>query len=185
MLRTSVVVLAVLVLPAAAGAKEITGATVCGPDGCTRLTDHAALHAFMMDVGQMAEAAPTTAQRSYLLRTRIGEPGGHSEGWTTRWLPDAGLIASRDENGGQLFTDVGPQLERVLRRAAQRHVAYPARRFVRRDIRPRVVEEVPAPASQPSRASAGGGDGPWWLVGVGAAALALLGAGAAARARRR
>jgi hypothetical protein len=181
MLRTFVVVLVVLVLPAAAGAKEITGAAVCGPDGCTRLTDHAALHAFMMDLGEMAEAAPATAQRSYLLRTRIGEPGGHTEGWTTRWLPDVGLIASRDENGGQLFTDVGPQLERVLRRAAGHRAAFPARRFVRRDIRPRVVEVVPAPTSR----AAAGGDGPWWLVGVGAAALALLGAGAAARARRR
>jgi hypothetical protein len=185
MLRAVVVALAVLAVPAAAGAKEITVASVCGPGGCTRLTDHAALHAFMMDVGGMAEAAPATAQRSYVLRTRMGEPGGHSEEWTTRWLPDAGLIVSRDETGGQLFSDVGADLERVLRRAAGDRAAYPARRFVRRDIRPRVVEVVAPPASQPSRASAGGGDGPWWLVGVGAAALVLLGAAGAARARRR
>jgi hypothetical protein len=174
-----------LALPAAAAAKEVTAVSVCGAHACTRLTDRASLDAFM-DAGGMAEEAPSTPQRSYLLRVRVSEPGSdYVDDWTSRWLPDAGLIASRDDTGGLLFTGVDAQLARILRRAVRGHAARPARRFVRRDITPRVDEvvEPPASAPKPAAADAGGSLSPAW-AGAGAALLLLAAASAGvARAR--
>jgi hypothetical protein len=181
-------VLAALALPAAAAAKEVTAVSVCGAHACTRLTDRASLDAFMR-AGGMAEAAPNTPQRSYLLRVRVSEPGSdYVDNWTSRWLPDAGVIASRDDTGGLLFTGVDAGLDRVLRRAIRGHAARPARRFVRHDITPRVDEVVEPPASPPKAAAAdaGGSLSPAW-AGAGAALLLLAAAGASAgvmRARR-
>jgi hypothetical protein len=177
----AVTVVAALALPAAAAAKEVTAVTVCGAHACTRLTDHASLDAFMR-AGGLAEEAPGAPQRSYLLRVRISEPGSdHVDNWTSHWLPDAGLIASREDGGGLVFTRVEPALERVLRRAARGHAARPARRFVRHDPVARVVEVVPPPASapRPAAADAGGSPPPAW-VWVGGALLLLAAAGAGA-----
>jgi hypothetical protein len=176
---------AILALPAAAAAKEVTAVSVCGVDACTRLTDRTSLDAFM-HAGGMAEEAPGTPQRSYLLRVRVSEPGSDSvDDWTSRWLPDAGLIASRDDTGGLLFTGVDAGLDRVLRRAVRGHSARPARRFVRRDTTPRVDEVVEPPASppKPAAADAGGSLSPAW-AGAGAALLLLAAAAAGASAMR-
>ena len=180
--------LGLLALAATAAAKEVTAVTVCGAHTCTRLTDRASLDAFM-HAGGMAEEAPGTPQRSYLLRVRVSEPGSdYVDNWTSRWLPDAGLIASRDDTGGLLFTGVDAPLDRVLRRAVRGHAARPARRFVRRDLVARVDEVVEPPASPPKPAAsdAGGSLSPAW-AGAGAALLLLAAAGASAgvlRARR-
>ncbi len=179
---------AALALPSAAAAKEVTGVTVCGAHACTRLTDHASLDAFMRS-GGFAEEAPNSPQRSYLLRVRMSEPGSdHVDGWTSSWLPDAGVIASRGGGGGLLFTRVDAPLERVLSRAARGHAARPARRFVRHDPVARVVEVVPPPASAPRPAAADAGGSPpleWPWVGAAVLALAAVAAGAGVlRARR-
>jgi hypothetical protein len=178
-----------LALPAAAAAKEVTAVSVCGAHACTRLTDRAALDAFM-HAGGLAEEAPSEPQRSYLLRVRVDEPGtDYSDTWTSRWLPDAGLIASREDGGGLVFTGVEPALDRVLRRAARGHAARAPRRYVRRDPVAQVVEVVnpPAPAPRPAAADAGGPPRLAW-AGAAAALLLLLAAGAArvglVRARR-
>jgi hypothetical protein len=184
------VLAAVLALPAAAGAKEITAVTVCGAHRCTRLTDHVSMDAFM-HAGGLAEEAPRAPQRSYLLRVHVSEPGGgEMHAWSSRWLPDAGVIASHEDNGALLFTSVDPALERVLSRAAHRAGApRPARRFVRHDPQARVVEVVEPPrAPQPQPATAGAaGDGlpPVAWAGLAVAALALFGGVGVARARRR
>jgi hypothetical protein len=170
-----------LLLPAAAAAKEVTAVSVCGAHACTRLTDRASLDAFMR-AGGMAEEAPSTPQRSYLLRVRVSEPGSdYVDDWTSRWLPDAGVIASRDDTGGLLFTGVDAGLDRVLRRAVRGHAARPARRFVRRDTTPRVDEVVEPPASppKPAAADAGWSLSPAWAA-AGAALLLLAAAGASA-----
>lgn len=175
MARFLLPLLAVLALPASAAAKEITAVRVCGVHSCTRLTDHAAMQAFM-NAGGFAEAAPRTPQRSYLLRVEISEPHAQVvDQWTSYWLPDAGLIASRDDAGELLFTRVEPALERVLRDAAAGRPARPARRFVRRVAKARVDEvvEPPAAAAPTSRAAAGAGS-PATLAWAGGAALLLL-----------
>jgi hypothetical protein len=174
--------IAVLALPSAAAAKEITAVSVCGAHGCTRLTDHAEMRAFM-DAGGIAEEAPRAPQRSYLLRIRISEPGSHHVDWTSHWLPDAGLIASRDESTGLVFTAVDAQLTRVLRRAARGHAARPARRFVRHLPAARVDEVVEPPApSRPATAAAAGGRPSLAWAGLGA--VLLLAAAAVVRVVR-
>jgi hypothetical protein len=177
--------LGLLALAATAAAKEVTAVTVCGAHACTRLTDRASLDAFM-HAGGMAEEAPSTPQRSYLLRVRISEPGSDDVyNWTSRWLPDAGLIASHDDSAGLLFTGVDAPLDRILRRAVRGHAARPARRFVRREPAARVDEVVQPPASppKPAAADAGGSLSPAW-AGAGAALLLLAAAGASVGAVR-
>jgi hypothetical protein len=180
-----VVVLAALAVPAAAGAKEITAVSVCGAHACTHLTDRASLDAFMR-AGGMAEEAPARPQRSYRLRVRVSEPGaGHVEDWTAYWLPDTGLLASRDEGTGSLlFTAVDPPLARVLGRAARGNAARPPRRFVRRDPVAQVVEVVEPPAPRAVAADAAGGAPSLAWAGA-AGALVLLGAAGVWRLRRR
>ena len=185
MRRFLVPVLVALALPASADAKEITAVRVCGAQSCTRLTDHAAMQAFM-NAGGYAEAAPREPQRSYLLRVEISEPGAHAvDHWTSYWLPRAGLIASRDESGEQLFTKVEPALDRVLRDAAAGRAARPARRFVRHVAPARVDEVVEAPAAAPPRPAVSDAGGSPTLAWLGAGALLLLAAGGAAAARAR
>ena len=175
--------LAVLALPAAAGAKEVSALDVCGTDGCTRIAAASALRAFE-EGGGMAAAAPSGAQRSYRIRVHVRVEGGSEHGWNVDWLPRAGLLVFRGEDGSRTFSPVEPRLQRVLRGAARGHVARAARRYAR-NAEPvaRVAEVVPAPAS---RAAAGAEDGgglpPLAWVGV---ATGLLLAGGAVRARRR
>jgi hypothetical protein len=178
---------AALLLPGAAAAKEITAVTVCGAHACTRLTDHADLDAFM-HAGGLAEEAPSTPQRSYLVRVRVSEPGvEHPDEWVSRWLPDAGVMASADESSGSLlFTGVDPALEQVLRRGAGAHAAYAPRRFVRRDVQARVDEGAEPAASRAASSAASAADdgGTPSLAFVGAGVLALLAAAGVRRLRR-
>jgi hypothetical protein len=186
-MRTAIVVLALaLAVPAAAAAKEVTSIDLCGSDGCTRIADHAALRAFEQG-SAMAAAAPADPQRSYLLRVRLREGDAASvHGWTSRWLPSAGLIASEDGPGNFVFTPVGPKLERALRDAARGRTARAARRFAPRAEPEAQVDEVFAPATA-TVARAGDEDGGLptlaWL-GLAAGLLAVGGAGAAGLRRR-
>jgi hypothetical protein len=172
---------ALVALPGAAAAKEVSAIDVCGADGCTRLTDRAALRAFEQG-GDSAEAAPSGLRRSYLLRVHIRDHAGeHIPGWTSRWLPSAGLIAFHGEAAGLSFTRVDPALERVLRRAARGHEARPARRYVGAPAPVARVDEVVA---APPSAGADNGSPPT-LAWTGAGAILLLLATGAVRARRR
>jgi hypothetical protein len=183
-MRLAIVVALALAFPAAAVAKEVTRVDVCGVGSCSRITDHAALEAFMQG-GEMAEAAPDGPQQSYLLKVYMREgPGESHQAWTNHWLPAAGLIASEDSPGRFNFTSVGAKLERALRGAARGRTARAARRFAEK-VEPvaRVDEVVTAPAAaKVSRAGDGGGGPPYLWIGV-AVGLLLVGGGAA-RARR-
>jgi hypothetical protein len=174
-------VLAVVALPTAASAKEVTALDVCGVKGCTRLTDRAALRAFEQG-GDLAEAAPAGRQRSYLLRVHMRGVPADAPDWTSGWLPSVGLIASHDDQAGTTFTRVVPALERVLHRAAHGLTARPARRYVRRVPVARVAEVVEPPRS-PAASDAGAGGSPA-LAWAGLGALLLLAVGVV-RARRR
>jgi hypothetical protein len=177
-LPTLLAVTALVALPAAAGAKEVSALDVCGVQGCTRVSDRAALTAFEQG-SELAEASPAGLQRSYLLRVHMREDaGGHVPAWTSRWLPSAGLIAFHDDQAGTSFTRVEPALERVLRRAARGLTARPARRYVRRVPVARVAEVV-----APPRAPAADAAGSPTLAWAGLGALFLL-AAAVVRARR-
>jgi hypothetical protein len=174
-------VTAALALPAVAAAKEVTALDVCGTDGCTRISDRETLRSFE-DGSALAEAAPAGLQRAYVLRVRIRDEGGEVQvGWTSLWLPGAGVMALDDGQPGATFMPVGPVLDRALRRAARGHTARAARRY---SAPPppvaRVAEVIPAP---PARAADSGPSGPPALAWTGLATIVLLAAGVW-RARR-
>jgi hypothetical protein len=173
---------AALVLPGAAAAKEVTAIDVCGTDGCTRIADRATLRGFEQG-SELAQAPPAGAQRSYVVRVRIRDDAGASQvGWTTLWLPAAGVMAFDDGQPGATFTPVGPALERALRRAAHGHRARAARTFsAPAPPTARVAEVVPAPT--PATAQSGSSHRPA-LAGVGLAAILVLIVAGAWRARR-
>jgi hypothetical protein len=183
-MRLSLVIAATaaLALPAGAAAKEIVALDVCGTDGCTRISDRDTLRGFE-DGSALAEAAPAGLQRAYELRVRIRDEGGEVQvGWTSLWLPEAGVMALDDGQPGATFMPVGPTLDRALRRAARGHTARAARRYAAPPPPvARVAEVVPAPPARPADASP---SGPPALAWTGLAAVVLL-AGGALRARRR
>jgi hypothetical protein len=175
-------VTAVLALPAAAAAKEITALDICGTDGCTRISDRDTLRSFE-EGSALAEAAPAGRLRAYLLRVRVRDEAGVPRvGWTSRWLPAAGVMALDDGQPGATFMPVGPRLDRVLRRAARGHTALAARRYAAPPPPVARVAEVVAPAA--TRSADKRPSGPPTLAWTGLAAVVLLAAGAL-RARRR
>jgi hypothetical protein len=178
-MKRLVVVLAVLALPASAHAKELTALDVCGATACTRIVEHGALDAFMRSDDSKVEA-PATPQPSYLLRVRVRDDTGRAVlGWTSRWLPAAGVLAYEEPAGRFSFTTPDPTLVHALERATRGRAARLARVYApKTEPVARVAEVVPAPSS-------GGGGGFPALAWVGAAAGLLLVTGGAIRARTR
>jgi hypothetical protein len=184
-MRLALVVALALVFPAAAVAKEATRLDVCGAGGCARVTDRATLDAFMQG-GEMAAAAPSGAQRSYVIKAFVRDDTGKAvQGWTSHWLPAAGVLASEDAPGHFNFSPVGAKLERALRGAVRGQTARAARTFAEEVEPVAQVDEVVSPAAT---ARAGGDDRRGlptlaWL-GVAAGLLAVGGAGTLGLRRR-
>jgi hypothetical protein len=173
--------MASLALPTVAGAKEVTALDVCGTDGCTRIAAASALRAFEQG-GDAAAAAPSGALRSYRVRVHVRVEDGAEQGWNVDWLPRAGLLAFRGEDGTTAFSPVQPALERVLRGAARGHAARAARRYApNAEPVARVAEVVPAPQSAARADDGAGGLPPFAWIGV---ATGLLLVGGAVRFRR-
>jgi hypothetical protein len=173
-----------LALPAAAAAKEVTRVDVCGADGCGRITGHDSLQAFMEGDDQPA-TVPSGAQRSYTLKVRIRADEGEAvHGWTTHWIPNANVLAYRDEHGRFAFTDVPAKLRHALTIAARGHTARAARVFEDLPDPEAQVDEVVTAAPATARADAGGGLPALAWVGVAAGLLAVGGAGARSLRRR-
>jgi hypothetical protein len=182
-MRLVIIIALALALPASAAAKEITRVDVCGVGGCGHVTDEDAVQAFI-EGDDMAAAAPRGAQRSYRLKIFVRDDKGEPiQGWTSHWLPAAGVVAFEDGPDQFLFSPVGAKLERVLRDAARGRAARAARRFGQK-LRPvaQVNEVVPAPAAAKVARAGDGGGPPYLWIGV-AVGLLLVGGGAA-RARR-
>ena len=183
-MRVAIIIALALAFPAAAAAKEITRVDVCGVGGCGHVTDEDAVQAFI-EGDDMAGAAPRGAQRSYRLKIFVRDDNGEAiQGWTSHWLPAAGVVAFEDGPDQFLFSPVGPKLERVLRDAARGREARAARRFGEK-LRPvaQIDEVVTAPPAQVARADGGGGP-PYLWVGVAAGLLVIGGAGAVGLRRR-
>jgi hypothetical protein len=183
-MRAAIVVLSVaaLAFPAAAVAKEVTRVDVCGANGCGRITDRAALRAFM-EGDDVAAEVPSRPQRSYTLRVFArDDTGAVVHGWTTTWVPKAGVLAFEDPPGQFSFTVVPPKLRHALQVAARGRTARPARAFAQKVDPEAQVDEVVTPAT-----ATGGDDGGLpalaWL-GVAVGLLAVGGAGAVGLRRR-
>jgi len=175
-----VLAIALLALPASAGAKGLVSLSVCGTNGCHTTRDKSQLERTMNAIPQ---ADPGRAGPFYKMRLGIGEPGqrgtlGHVE---SEWIPSLGLIRGTD---GPLagYTLPQPATARLLHRMSAGLHAFPAAKL-RRVGDPndaQVAEVVPAPpAGGGDEGGDGAGSGWAWAL------LAILPAGLAAWMVRR
>ena len=88
--------LAAVVLPAAASAKEVAALTVCGSNGCQKITAHAALQGFMN--GGYETLAPERAAPFFTVRVAMRHAGDDAGGWTVEYLRAANLIRATGDD---------------------------------------------------------------------------------------
>ena len=174
--------LTALALPTAASAKEVAALTVCGTDGCQKITAHAALQGFMD--GGYETLAPDRAAPFFTVKVAMRHAGEHAGGWTVQYLRAANLIRAKAENGKHVWTRPAGTTAQALRDAARGLQPYPAEKLGPvREPPPVAVEDPPARVSRPA---SGGGSSHLALAGGGAtAAIVLLAGGLATRRRRR
>ena len=174
--------LAVLGLPTAASAKEVAALTLCGTDGCQRITAHAALRGFMN--GGYETLAPKQPGPFFTVKATMRHDEEQAGGWTVQYLRAANLIRAQADYGKHVWTRPAGTTAQALREAARGLQPYPAEKLGPvREPPPVAVEDPPARVSRPA---SGGGSSRLVLAGGGAtAALALLAGGLIARRHRR
>jgi hypothetical protein len=173
--------LAALALPTAASAKAVSALTVCGSDGCEKITTHAALQGFMD--GGYETLAPKRAGPFFTVKVAMRHPGDDSGGWTVQYLRAANLIRARADYGKHVWTRPAGVTAQALRRAARGLQPYPAEKLGPvREPSPVAVEDPPARVSHPA---SGGGSSQLALAGGGAGAALVVLAGALVARRRR
>jgi len=159
--------LALLALPAAAQAKELAWAKVCGAGGCTELKLPPA------DLVAGGDGVPdATPARSpfYTVELHMRDAGGGGGTWTVFYEPAGGLLAYRGESGSLIWDRLEPD-------------ALAAYRSVTSGIRPYAGDARGAPPF--ARAETGDGGGSRLMVAGPVFAVALAAAGALAAGRRR
>ena len=94
--------LAALALPTAASAKEVAALTLCGTDGCQKITAHAALRGFIN--GGYETLAPKQAGPFFSVKVAMRHAGDDAGGWTVEYLRAANLIRSTGEFSKHVWT---------------------------------------------------------------------------------
>ena len=111
-----------LVLPAAAAAKELSAATVCGAKGCTTFQRPS------MDIASggdgVTEPAPAAAPY-YTVKLTVDEQG-HRESWTVFYVPGADMVVYRDEVGRTAFETLSGDAQRAYHRYTEGIAPYAA-----------------------------------------------------------
>jgi hypothetical protein len=173
--------LSALALPTAASAKEVAALTLCGTDGCQKITAHAALQGFMD--GGYETLAPEQAAPFFTVKVAMRHAGDDAGGWTVQYLRAANVIRADADYGKQVWTRPAGATAQALREAARGLQPYPAEKLGPvREPPPVAVEDPPARVSRPA---SGGGSSRVALAGGGAtAAIALLAGGLVVRRRR-
>jgi hypothetical protein len=174
--------LAALAVPGAATAKRVSSLTVCGTDGCEKVTDHAALKGFME--GGYETLSPGKPAPFFTVKVAMLHDGDDAGGWTVQYLRAANLLRAQADYGKHVWTRPAGVTAEALRDAARGLQPYPAEKLGPvREPPPVAVEDPPARVSRPA---SGGGSSQLALAGGGAtAALALLAGGVLARRHRR
>ena len=174
--------LAAVALPTVASAKEVGALTLCGTDGCQKITARAALDGFMN--GGYETLAPKQAAPFFRVKVAMRHAGEPAGGWTVEYLRAANLIRATGESSQHVWTRPAGATAQALRKAARGLQPYPAEKLGPvREPPPVAVENPPARVSRPA---SGGGSSHVALAGGGAtAAVALLAGGLVARRRRR
>jgi hypothetical protein len=163
-----VVAIALLALPASAGAKELTALSVCGTDGCHTTRDRAELRTAMNVVPQ---ADPNEQHRFFRLRLHIGGPGMEEEGIIhSAWIPSLGMLRA-DDGPYSEYSLPRPRTARMLRRlSAGLHPFPPAKPRESPSAR---VDEVVLPPSGDGGSDGGGSPWAWSLLAIAPAGIAL------------
>ena len=174
--------LSALALPTTASAKEVAALTLCGTDGCQKITAHAALQGFMD--GGYETLAPEQAAPFFTVKVAMRHAGDDAGGWTVQYLRAANVIRADADYGKQVWTRPAGATAQALREAARGLQPYPAEKLGPvREPPPVAVEDPPARVSRPA---SGGGSSHLALAGGGAtAALVVAAGGLLARRRRR
>ena len=181
------VVAAAMLLPAAAGAKEIESAIVCGADGCQEIAVKGDAHR-LLEGGSLGKDLTKTAP-FYTLQFGIGDGSGKVfDTFVMDYVPSAGKVRGVDG----LWADALPSTARALdaavrgiepRPASDLNLAHATVSDPDESLPPELVTG-PAPAPAPAQAAADGGTSAWLVALVAAGGLALLG-GALLLLRRR
>jgi hypothetical protein len=168
--------LAAAAFAAPAQAKQITGLTVCGADGCRPV--ERAIGQALHDLGGAPLASAPAQAAHFRLVLKMGD-GTRTFG-TDRvlYLPSVRAIGGE---GGWSTLDRGSARKLADALAGRKPLPATALKHDIAALHPAATSlppEVYVPASSPTRASSAGGPS-WWLVGAGAlavlAALAFIG----------
>jgi hypothetical protein len=181
LLIASAAVVSLSLMAAAAAAKEVKSATLCGPTDCASIDDDQRAEALL--IGGSPSDPPPKAEAWYRVRLVIGGDGAH-DAFTINVLPKSGYIRSRDQFGGSVWSDMSAQQQSIYRRLTADIDPFPAERLkgISNPKLPAANRASPAPA-QPADEDEGSSPTPWLIAAGGLAAL--VGAALVRRIRRR
>jgi hypothetical protein len=105
-----------LALVETAGAKELKKVELCGPVGCTAITDRSTLRE--IPTGGETLTEPPALASFYTMRLTV-DAGRDESGWQVYYVPSADAIAARDEAGRirwfPIFGEAVGLMERLVR----------------------------------------------------------------------
>jgi hypothetical protein len=112
-----------LVAPGAASAKELTQVQLCGPAGCTSVTDRQMLR--RIPTGGETTASPPPASSFYTMRMTV-DAEGEKHAWTVFYVPAPNMVAAPDESGRiTWFPIFGEEATRLMKRLVAGVRPYP------------------------------------------------------------
>jgi hypothetical protein len=174
----TLVAVSLLAAPAAADAKELASATVCGASGCNQASHPAAFFA-ALEGGPPAAGGPSRPHPFYRLRVVVDE-GRASEPMNLLAVPHGNYLRGPDGVWRQTSADV---LDRITTLAGGLR-PFPASQLPGTSNAPQRSRSDAAPPRPPSSvAAAQDGSFPWLAVGVATGAV-LLASGLALALRR-
>jgi hypothetical protein len=180
---------AAMALAAPAMAKEIEEATVCGADGCAKVTPRGNAHAMAESAGAVTDA-PKPAP-FYRIRLGIGDGSGQVfERFWLVYVPSADKLRAMDGQWVRTTTTADRALDRVTRGRkplpATKLKLTKAQQDAQSSGNSLPPEIVTAPPDDGPGSGSGGGGVPGWVIVLAAGGgLALVGGGAAWALRRR
>jgi hypothetical protein len=164
--------LAALALPTAAGAKEVSSLSVCGPGSCHMIKDRAAMREF--PGGGYETLAPKSGGAFYKVNAHMRHEGEDAGGYTVLYVPSVGLLRADSDSPRYKWLEPAAATASALRRAVRGLRPYPA------DQLGPVREPSPAPAeSPPARVSSPASGGGFPEVGFAGGIVVLIAALAA------